>query len=186
MSGRIEASIPQCPVADKNGYPYIIHPLTDGIPEVEPEMLEEAAEWMAEVFPADADAILVPEAMGIPLAAALSLKVGVPYSVIRKRSYGLPGEVHVRSKTGYSSSDLYINGIRKGCKAVLVDDILSTGGTLEALAPAIRAAGAEISAVLTVFDKGSAKDRLERDLGLTIRRMFVLSVENGRPNARRA
>ena len=47
--------------------------------------------------------------MGIHLATALSLEVGVPFVVVRKRKYGLPGELAVHQTTGYSKGELYIN-----------------------------------------------------------------------------
>ena len=49
--------------------------------------------------------------MGIPLATALSIKTGIPFVVVRKRSYGLEGECQVHQQTGYSENELYINGI---------------------------------------------------------------------------
>ena len=59
--------------------------------------------------------------MGIPLAAALSLKMNIPFIIIRKRSYGLPGEVDVEQITGYSKSKLYINNLKKGDNIIIVD-----------------------------------------------------------------
>ena len=46
------------------------------------------------------------EAMGIHLATALSLETGIPFVVVRKRQYGLPGEVAVHQTTGYSQGEL--------------------------------------------------------------------------------
>jgi adenine phosphoribosyltransferase len=58
------------------------------------------------------DKIVTMEAMGIPLATALSLKLKIPFVIIRKRTYGLPGEIDVEQITGYSKSKLYINGLK--------------------------------------------------------------------------
>ena len=71
----------------------------------------------------DCDVILAPEAMGIPLTVPISLRTRIPYSVIRKREYRLPGEISVQRGTGYSSGFLYINGLKKGDKVTIVDDV---------------------------------------------------------------
>ena len=77
------------------------------------------------------DIIVSVEAMGLPLLAAVGEATGKPTVVIRKRSYGMEGEVRVDVSTGYSSSTAYINDIKPGERVLVVDDVISTGGTLE-------------------------------------------------------
>ena len=64
----------------------------------------------------------------MPLALMLSLQLGIPFTIIRKREYGLPGEVSIEQVTGYSKSKMYVNGLKKSDRVVIVDDVLSTGG----------------------------------------------------------
>lgn len=111
----------------KGDYDYFVHPVTDGVPLVHPEILEEVAEGIAKFGNMNVDKIVCVEAMGIHIATALSLKTGKPFVVVRKRSYGLEGEVAVHQVTGYSEGELYINGLKKGDKIILVDDVVSTG-----------------------------------------------------------
>ena len=42
------------------------------------------------------DLLLGIEAMGLPLTAPLSMATGIPLVIVRKRSYGLEGEVEIR------------------------------------------------------------------------------------------
>jgi adenine phosphoribosyltransferase len=93
----------------------------------------------------------------------------------------LPGEIKVQSSTGYSRSDLFINGVGKGDRVTLVDDILSTGGTLTALVSALKHCGAEVGSVLVVFDKSSDKGNIERSIGMGIKSMLRIGIENGSP-----
>ena len=60
------------------------------------------------------DLIASVEAMGLPLLASVGEATGKPTVVIRKRSYGMEGEVKVEVSTGYSESTTYINDIRPG------------------------------------------------------------------------
>jgi adenine phosphoribosyltransferase len=129
----------------------------------------------------DCDVILAPEAMGIPLAVALSLKLGIPYSVARKRCYALPGEVRLDQATGYSKGCLYVNDIRPGDRVAIVDDVLSTGGTLRPLILALRKAGAEVTEVLVVVEKGGLSRAMEEELGVAIKALVRVEMRGGRP-----
>ncbi len=152
---KLEESLHDSPVIEKEGYQYFVHPITDGIPEIDPELLREIAVKIiqrAEVI--DIDKILVPEAMGIHVGTALSIAVDRPLSVVRKKSYGFKDEVSVEQETGYSENELYINGVSSGDRVLIVDDVVSTGGTLKALCNALISMDAEIVDVVAVFRKG--------------------------------
>ncbi|KAF5028321.1 Adenine phosphoribosyltransferase [anaerobic digester metagenome] len=81
----------------------------------------------------------------------------IPLVVVRKRPYGLPGEVAVHQTTGYSKGELYLNGIEAGDRVIIIDDVCSTGGTMRALIGAIEYAGAEIADICVVIGRGDAE-----------------------------
>ena len=164
----------------KGDYDYFVHPITDGIPEMEPELLREVISEIIEVGDMECDKIVAAEAMGIPLAVALSLRVGKPYVIIRKRRYNLPGEVSVEQVTGYSKSSMFVNGVIKGDRVVIVDDVLSTGGTLKAVVKALRSIGAEIVDTIIVFNKLEHKKALEEELKIRIKTLLDVKVVDGR------
>lgn len=140
-------------------YHYFVHPISDGIPGLEPELLENVAEAAAGLLDPRCDRILTVEALGIPIATAISLRMRKPLTIVRKKRYGLPGEVSVPSSTGYATHTLYLNGIAEGERVAFVDDVLSTGGTITAVARAVRQAGAEFCDALVVIEKGGTGKR---------------------------
>jgi len=171
----------QCPVVKKGAYDYFVHPLTDGVPRIEPALLKEVVDDILLV--ADTrrvDLILTAEAMGIPLATALSERTGIPFAIIRKRSYGLEGEVSVSQVTGYSKGELFINGVYRGDHVLFVDDVISTGGTLRAALQALRRIGAEVVDIVVVFEKGQGRKELEAELDVKIKTLLRIEVEGGR------
>ena len=180
MYDRLKESLENSPVVDRNGYPYFVHPLTDGVPMMEPEVLEEVVGWMLEVGDFSCDVILAPEAMGIPLAVPVSLRLGIPYTVARKRSYGLEGELVLDQKTGYSKSLMTVNGITKGMRVTVVDDVVSTGGTLDALIRTLQEAGAMVVDVLVPVNKSSGTDIVLKNTGVKVKTMVSVRVEDGR------
>jgi len=137
-------------------YNYFIHPITDGVPVVEPALLRDVCSAMIKMIDwKGVDKIVVVEAMGIHIGAVLSVMTDIPMTVMRKRAYKLPGEVAVHQTTGYSKGELYINGIKKGERVVIIDDVVSTGGTMRALLQALEIAGADVVDVCIAVQRGN-------------------------------
>jgi adenine phosphoribosyltransferase len=176
---KLKASLESSQMIKKGDYDYFVHPVTDGIPRMDPDILDEIVDGFVEIGNLDCDLIVGPEAMGVPLAAALSLRTRVPYNVIRKRMYGLPGEAVVHQTTGYSKGEMYINGISKGDRVVIVDDVISTGGTLVGTVQTLRGMGVEIVDVLIAIEKGEGKKACEQRLGLEIKTLAKIEVRGG-------
>lgn len=181
---QLATSFLESPVVSRGEYQYFIHPLTDGVPRVDPSLLSEVVDRMVELADMDCDVILAPEAMGIPLATALSIRTGIPFSVIRKRRYDLEGEIELHQRTGYSDSYLYINGVSAGDRVAIVDDVVSTGGTLEATIGALRSEGVQVTEVVVVFDKSDDLQSISEHLGVPIRSLLSIAVVDGVPTIR--
>ncbi|MEC7695124.1 MAG: adenine phosphoribosyltransferase, partial [Candidatus Thermoplasmatota archaeon] len=124
----LQKSLKGAPIIWKGDYPYFIHPISDGIPRMDAEVLRATRDLIVEMVDwSKVDLIVSVEAMGLPLLAAVGEATGKPTVVIRKRSYGMDGEVQVDVSTGYSKSTAYINDIRPGERVLIVDDVISTG-----------------------------------------------------------
>ncbi len=178
---RLRASLKDCPIVRFGDYEYFVHPITDGIPLGRPDVLDEVLAELARIGDwSRCDKIVTAESMGFPLAAGLSLRVQKPYVFIRKRQYGLPGEVSLKQTTGYSKADMFINNIHRGDRVVFVDDVISTGGTLLSIAQALRKIGAEVTDILIVFEKTREKARMEKELGMKIKTLLRVDVVQGK------
>ena len=177
---RLRASLVESPVVRFGDYDYFVHPITDGIPLGRPDLLREVVDEIARVGNWECDKIATAESMGFPLAAAVSLRVDRPYVFLRKRQYGLPGEVAVAQATGYGKANLFVNNIRRGDRIVFLDDVISTGGTLAAIVRALRSIGAELVDIIIVFEKTREKARLERELGVAIKTLMKVDVQDGK------
>ena len=173
-------SLEAAPVVKMGDYEYFVHPVTDGIPFMEAAVMKEIIDRMQNMGDFDCDYIVAPEAMGIPLAVPLTLRTGIPYNVVRKRRYNLPGEVSVHQVTGYSEKEMYINGLKSGDRVVIVDDVISTGGTLRALVQAFQRMGVRIVDIIIVVEKGDNKEELEVELKVKIKTLVKVEVRDGK------
>jgi adenine phosphoribosyltransferase len=160
----LQDSLRGAPIIWKGEYPYFIHPISDGIPRMEAEVLRATRDLIVSMVDwSKIDLIVSVEAMGLPLLAAVGEATGKPTVVIRKRSYGMEGEVRVDVSTGYSSSTAYINDIYPGERILVVDDVISTGGTLEPLLEALEEMGAVLQEVIVAIEKGEGRVRLSKE-----------------------
>ena len=160
----LQDSLRGAPIIWKGEYPYFIHPISDGIPRMEAEVLRATRDLIVSMVDwSQIDLIVSVEAMGLPLLAAVGEATGKPTVVIRKRSYGMEGEVRVDVSTGYSSSTAYINDISPGERLLVVDDVISTGGTLEPLLESLEGMGAILKDVIVAIEKGEGRVRLSEE-----------------------
>jgi adenine phosphoribosyltransferase len=179
MLDRLKKSLFDAPVFKRGDYNYFIHPITDGVPEIRPDLIREVVSHIVRIADLDVDKIVTVEAMGIPIGIALSMITDVPLVIIRKRKYGLPGEIEVSQITGYSKSQLFLNGIQKGDRVIVVDDVVSTGGTLLATLESLKSAEAIVRDVVVVIRRGDGVEWLKTK-GYYIKTMVEVEVNEKR------
>ncbi len=176
----LRESLENSKIIMRGNYPYFIHPLTDGIPQIEPDVLKDAVEEIRKVISGNFTKILTVEAMGLPIGVALSLELNKPVTVVRKRAYSLPGEIEVSQKTGYSEGKLYINSIKSEDRLLIVDDVLSTGGTIIAIVNGIRKIGPKIEDIVVVVNKNRNIGEIEKKIGFPIKAIVNIEIVNGK------
>ena len=104
-----------------------------------PEILRLISVEFAKLIPDGTDIIAGMELGAVPLAVALSLESGIPYTMIRK------GE----RKHGTGSR---LEGPSEG-KAVLIDDVATTGGSNIESLQVLQDEGIEVAKIMVVVDR---------------------------------
>lgn len=110
-----------------------------------PDVRDRIADGMAEVVRqrfAGADAVSATATAGIAPGALLADRLGLPFSYVRARAKGHGRENRVEG------------AVAEGQRVVLVEDLVSTGGSVLSAADALRAQGAQVVAALAVFTYG--------------------------------
>ncbi|AHF99418.1 adenine phosphoribosyltransferase [Halostagnicola larsenii XH-48] len=158
---QLERSVHDAPIIEKDDYEYLVHPISNCVPVLEPSLLREVVTRIVRAADLEnVDKIVTPAAMGIHISTAVSLTTDIPLVVIRKREYGLEGEVSLTQETGYSKSEMYINDVDEGDNVLLLDDMLSTGGTLRAITEALESIGATIVDIVVAMRKVDGGDAM--------------------------
>lgn len=127
------------------------------------ELTHAAAQALApKLAPFKPDVLITPEAKSIPLVYGLAVVLGIPYVTLRKtpKAYMLdPIAVHTESITAAGEvQTLYFDARYRdhvqGKRVVLVDDVISTGSTLEAMQKLMQQVGGEVVARAAIFTEG--------------------------------
>ena len=178
----LQDSLRGSPIIWKGEYPYFIHPISDGIPRMDADVLRATRDLIVEMVDwSNIDLIVSVEAMGLPLLATVGDATGKPTVVIRKRQYGMEGEVRVDVATGYSQSTPYINDIAPGERILIVDDVISTGGTLEPILDTLEEMGVILQDIVIAIEKGEGRERLAKERPeWPIRTLARIDIINGR------
>lgn len=113
-------------------------------PEVRTTVEVGLAELISEKFP-QADTIMGTATAGIAHAALVAERLGKPMGYVRgsAKDHGRKNQIEGR--------------LEPGMRVVVVEDLISTGGSSIECAEVLRAAGAEVLAVVSIFTYGMAK-----------------------------
>jgi len=175
----LKQSLLEAPIIEKEGYHYFVHPISDGVPMLRPQLLREIViKIIRKAELENVDKIVTPAAMGIHLSTAVSLMTDIPLVVVRKRQYGLEGEVSLSQVTGYSENEMYVNDVYEGDRVLVLDDVLSTGGTLAALTGALEEIGADICDIVCVIKKDDGTNKLA-EAGYDAKTLINVEVVDG-------
>jgi len=111
------------------------------------------------------DAIVTAETKSVPLVYELARQLDVPWVVLRKhyKPYmGVALSVETLSITTGSPQTLFLDEkdahlVASGRRVIIVDDVISTGSTLEGMREIVRRSGGEIVAEAAVFTEGDER-----------------------------
>ena len=112
------------------------------------------------------DLVAAVESRGFIFGGALAQKLGVGFVPIRK--FGkLPADTEVESydlEYGTDSLEIHKDAIEKGQKVALIDDLLATGGTMEATCKLVEKLGGEVAKILVMIELSflKGKDKLKK------------------------
>ncbi len=128
---------------------YCDNRLTLAYPEVRTHVEEALAKTVKEFYP-EAEALMGTSTAGIAHAAITAQITGLPMGYVRSgaKDHGRKNQIEGR--------------LEKGQKVVVVEDLISTGGSVIEVVNVLREAGAEVLGIVSIFTYGMQKglDRL--------------------------
>jgi len=132
------------------------------------EITEACAREMLKLVPReDYDYLLTAEAKGIPLGHEMARQAGMKKHFVARKSVKnyMPDPISVddESITTNGLQKLYLGGddaaLIKGKRILLVDDVISTGGSLRAMEALVNIAGGTVAGKIAALAEGDAAKR---------------------------
>jgi adenine phosphoribosyltransferase len=126
------------------------------------ELVQAAAQALAEALkPVDFDILVTAEAKSIPLAYALAVNTKKPYIVLRKTYKPYMGAALIAETLSITTGepqtlimDEKDQSLVRNRRAVLVDDVISTGSTLQGMKMIMEKDGAEVVCEAAILTEG--------------------------------
>ena len=135
-------------------------------PDVFNETIDRMVELAASV---NADCLAAVDSRGFIFAAPMALRMGVPMLLLRKAGK-LPGATLSYEYTleyGQASLEVHAEDVSPGSRVLIIDDLIATGGSLDASAKLIEKAGgitAGIGVVIELIGLGGREALADYDL----------------------
>ncbi|MCL2381134.1 MAG: adenine phosphoribosyltransferase [Treponema sp.] len=118
-----------------------------------PEAFQYCVECMVDIYKdKEIDAVAAIEARGFLFAAPFAARMGIPLLPIRKKGK-LPGiTLSKKYALEYAMAEIEVHqeDVPEGKRVLLLDDLIATGGTLNAARALLNAGGAEVPGIFGV------------------------------------
>lgn len=159
-----------CPIKAVSGKKYCVNTITDHSPVTPPELLKQIMEEAGKIVNyQEADLLIGEEDRGGYICSLLSIPWMKPFTLTKWNPSGFEGELAVDFKNAYTDGKLYLNGISPlHKKAIIIEDIIDTGGTIIAMVELLRKAGVEVIDIFAVAEKVDygGKERIFKETGI--------------------
>ena len=175
----VELALNDKPLFEINGYKFILNSLTEQTPATSPKLLHAAAKIISSQITVDCDKLLTEEDKGGILVAAVSLETGIPFGMARWYPNSLANQISSIFSCEYlSEKELFLCGIEKGNRVVIIDDIISTGGTMIGIIDTVKKIGAEIVDIIVLAEKieYGGVQRIFTETGISVNTLIKISV----------
>lgn len=109
----------------------------------------------------DFDVVVGPESRGFIFGTPIAYNTGKPFVLIRKKGK-LPCETVEKEydlEYGTAIIEMHKDSIKPGQKVLIVDDLIATGGTTEAMIQLIESLGGEVVGVVVLMELAGLKGR---------------------------
>ena len=118
-------------------------------------------EMQRKVADLDFDVIVGPESRGFIFGMPLAYNLHKPFILVRKKGKRPRETISMKYDLEYGSAvvEMHKDAIKPGQKVVIIDDLLATGGTMEAITKLVEALGGQVVRICFLLELAGLKGR---------------------------
>lgn len=127
-----------------------------------PESLRAAVDLMQEkIKNIDFDVVVGPESRGFIFGMPIAYNLGKTFAPVRKKGKLPCDTVSAEYELEYGSAviEMHKTSIKPGQKVVIVDDLMATGGTIEAIVKLVKELGGEVAGAVFLIELAGLNGR---------------------------
>ena len=143
-----------------------------------PAALREAIDRIQDRWTGKIDAIAALDARGFIFGGMLAFQMGLPLVMLRKKGKlpGITRQVAYELEYGSAILEIEADALPHGCRVLVVDDLLATGGTARAACQLIEVCGAQAAGCAFVVELEALEGRKILD-GYSIQSLVACQEE---------
>ena len=120
------------------------------------DLITSSIHWWMDNYKIEADIIAGGETAGIPFASYVAQRLSKPMVYVRKQP------------KGYGMGSAVEGNIKKGQRVLLVEDLITDGGSKESFISGLRAAGSVVEHCMVIFDREQGGVEFLNKMGVTL------------------
>jgi adenine/guanine phosphoribosyltransferase-like PRPP-binding protein len=159
---------------------YIVNPITDHYPETNYDLIKDIVKELSKLTDfSKANKIVGEEDRGGYIAGFMALKKKKALAMVKWNPIGIEGEIKINFRNSYTNGKMYLHGVKKGDKIILVEDLIDSGGTIIAMIKLLRKAKINIIDVICVGTKKETGglERIKKETGVDVKYLIKFSCK---------
>lgn len=164
-------------VKDRN---FLINPLIDQQPATSYELMKDTVNELCGIANWDGvTKIFGEEDRGGFIAALIAYEKKLPLAMVKWNPIDLEGQISIPFRNAYTEGTMYANGLEKGDKVVLVEDMVDSGGTIISMINLLLKNEMKIADIVVVAEKAEYEGikRIKKETGIDVKCLLRFTSE---------
>ena len=155
---------------DGGVYTFKRYPFGELGTKLEPPVVDEIAAGLVDALKtfSGVTALVAPEPGGHTWGLVVAHLASLPLHILRQRTTHWRDEVGMSRRTAYSHGTLFGAELPRGQRIVVVDDVVSSGGTLAAIVGTLKAQGVDVAGAVVILSKARGAVRMTAQLEIPV------------------
>ncbi len=151
---------------DEKVYNFRLYPFGERGTFLSPDLISEITDSMVEQVKrnfSEFDYIVSPEPGGHTWGMLVAYRLGKPANILRMSSNEKYEEfkICVKRETAYNVNYIYFDNFHEGDRVLIIDDVISSGGTICSIADQLADMGVSIVGIQAILVKGESYKKIE-------------------------
>ncbi len=157
---------------------YVITPLLDHEPETTYALMNDVVKSLSKLTNfSKANKVVGEEDRGGYIASLLAYENKKALAMVKWFPVDIKKNIKIKFRNAYTHGNMYLYGVQKGDRVILVEDMIDSGRTIIAMIKLLRKVGAKIIDVIVIAEKEEFNgiNRIKKETGIDVKFLLRFS-----------